>query len=71
MAGARQATPTKADLEDQLDQIAAKAEEGLDPELTREQVVLVLKEISDIASGDGDADDDDEEDDEEEDDDQQ
>ena len=66
MAGARQATPTKADLEDQLDQIAAKAEEGLDPELTREQVVSVLKEISDIA--DADDDDDDEEDDDEEDD---
>lgn len=68
MAGARQAGPTKADLQDQLDQIADKADEGLDPELTREQVVLVLKEISDIASGDGEEED--EEDGEEEDDDQ-
>lgn len=58
--------PTKADLEEILSEIADLADEGLDPENTREEVVAKLKEIADLASGD-DGEDDEEEDDEDED----
>jgi len=50
---------TKAELSDILDQITDLAEEALDPELTREEVVAKVKEISDAASGEEDEDDED------------
>ena len=46
--------PTKADLTDKLQQIEDLAKEALDPELTREELVVKLKEIADVASGEGD-----------------
>jgi len=54
---------SKAELSDTLDQIADLAEEALDPELTREEVVAKVKEISDAASGEEDEEDDEEDDD--------
>ena len=54
---------TKAELSDILDQISDLAEEALDPELTREEVVAKVKEISDAASGEEDEDDEEEDDD--------
>ncbi len=48
---ARETGPTKADLTDTLDQIADLAEEALDPELSREEVVGKVKELADLASG--------------------
>jgi len=49
------------DANDALDQIADLADEGLDPELTREEVVAKLKEIADVASGEDEEDEDDDE----------
>ena len=42
---ARQTEPTKADLSETLDSIADLAEEALDPELTREELVQKVKEL--------------------------
>jgi hypothetical protein len=39
------------DLEETVQQVSDLAEEGLDPELSREEVVGKLKEIADVASG--------------------
>jgi methylthioribose-1-phosphate isomerase len=50
----RQSGPTKADLTDTLDNIADLAEEALDPELTREELVQKVKELADLASGEED-----------------
>jgi hypothetical protein len=47
----RETGPTKADLSDTLEQIADLAEEALDPELSREEVVGKVKELADLASG--------------------
>ncbi|HEX3748064.1 MAG TPA: hypothetical protein VHW09_29235 [Bryobacteraceae bacterium] len=51
---ARETGPTKAELTDTLSEIADLAEEALDPELSREEVVAKVKELADIASGNGD-----------------
>ena len=68
--------PTKGELNETLSQIADLAEEALDPELTREELVSKVKELSDLASGetddddsssDDDSDDDDSDDDEDQD----
>ena len=53
---AREAGPTKADLSDTLDQIADLAEDALDPELSREEVVSRVKALADLASGEGEED---------------
>ena len=45
------AGPTKAELSGTLDQIADLAEEALDPELSREELVSKVKELADLASG--------------------
>jgi len=55
------AGPTKAELSGTLDQIADLAEEALDPELSREELVSKVKELADLASGN--AEDDEEEED--------
>src|SRR4051794_20523493 len=47
----RQTGPTKAELADRLEEITDLAEEALDPELTREDLVAKLKELADVASG--------------------
>jgi hypothetical protein len=49
---ARETGPTKAELSDVLDEISDLAEEALDPELTREELVAKVKELADVASGD-------------------
>jgi hypothetical protein len=49
---ARETGPTKAELSDLLDEISDLAEEALDPELTREELVAKVKELADVASGD-------------------
>jgi hypothetical protein len=54
--------PTKSDLTDTLSQIADLAEEALDPELTREELVSKVKELSDLATGESDEEDEDEDD---------
>ena len=60
---AREAGPTKADLNETLSEIADLAEEALDPELSREEVVAKVKELADLAGGDtGGEDDEDDED---------
>ena len=48
---ARESGPTKAELSDILDEIGELAEEALDPELTREELVAKVKELADVASG--------------------
>jgi hypothetical protein len=50
---ARETGPTKAELSDTLSQVADLAEEALDPELTREDLVSKVKELADLASGEG------------------
>ena len=50
---ARETGPTKADLTDTISEIADLAEEALDPELSREEVVAKVKELADLASGEG------------------
>jgi hypothetical protein len=41
--------PTKAELNDALSQIAELAEEALDPENSREDIVRKLKDIAELA----------------------
>jgi hypothetical protein len=48
---ARQTNPTKGELSEILEQIEDLAEEALDPELTREELVSKVKELADLASG--------------------
>jgi hypothetical protein len=56
--------PTKSDLASILEQIGDMAEDSLDPELSREELVRRMKDIADLAeNGDSDADDDEDEDD--------
>jgi hypothetical protein len=43
--------PTKADLQVTLDEITDKANEALDPQCTREDVVATVKEIYSLAAG--------------------
>jgi len=50
---------SKADLEGILDSIQELADEALDPELSREDVVARVKQIYDLASGEDSDDDDD------------
>jgi hypothetical protein len=47
---ARELNPTKGELSEILEQIVDLAEEALDPELTREEVVAKVKELADLAS---------------------
>src|SRR4051794_21875164 len=47
----RQTGPTKVELADRLEEITDLAEEALDPELTREDLVVKIKELADVASG--------------------
>lgn len=56
---------TKSDLASTLEQIGEIAEESLDPELSREDLVRRMKEIADLLDAD-DADEDDDDDDEDE-----
>jgi hypothetical protein len=56
---------TKADLEDVLESIQDLADDALDPELSREDVVAKVKQIYDIASGDDSGEDSDDQDDDE------
>jgi hypothetical protein len=49
----RETGPTKGELTDTLSEIADLAEEALDPELSREEVVAKVKEMADLASGEG------------------
>ena len=71
----RQTGPTKAALADRLEEVTDLAEEALDPELSREELVAKIKELADVASGEAeeeepeDADEDDGDEDEEDDDD--
>jgi len=44
-------TMTKNELSDTLDQLADGLESALDPELSREELISKIKELSDIASG--------------------
>ena len=50
---------TKTDLEGILDSIQDLADDALDPELSREDVVAKVKQIYDLASGDDDSSDED------------
>jgi hypothetical protein len=50
---------SKADLEEILDSIQELADDALDPELSREDVVAKVKQIYDLASGEDSDDDDD------------
>jgi hypothetical protein len=50
---------SKADLEGILDSIQELADDALDPELSREDVVAKVKQIYDLASGEDSDDDDD------------
>ena len=43
--------PTKAALEGTLDQVADLVDDALDPELTREELVSKVKEISGLVTG--------------------
>ena len=58
--------PTKQELSDTLDRISELADDALDPELTREELVAKVKEIADMTDGE-DSDVEDNEDDEDED----
>jgi hypothetical protein len=42
---------TKPELEETFDQLSDLVDDALDPELTREEVVSKLKEISDVLTG--------------------
>jgi len=44
---------TKSELAETLDQLADGLEEALDPELTREELVSKVKELAEVASGEG------------------
>lgn len=52
---------TKSELADTLDQLADGLEEALDPELTREELVLKVKDLAGIAGGDTEEDEDEDE----------
>ena len=60
MTMARQMNPTAGELSETLAEIADLAEEALDPELTREEVVAKVKELADVAAGESDEDEDEE-----------
>ncbi len=49
---------TKADLEQVLNGVQELADDALDPELSREELVMKVKEIYDLSSGEDDEDDD-------------
>ena len=57
---ARQMNPTAGELSETLEEIADLAEEALDPELTREEVVAKIKELANVAAGESEADEDEE-----------
>jgi hypothetical protein len=50
--------PTAGELNETLAEIADLAEEALDPELTREEVVAKVKELADVAAGESEEDED-------------
>lgn len=58
----RRIAVTKSELTQTLDQLADGLDEALDPELTREELVAKVKELSDFASGEEAEDEDDEDD---------
>jgi hypothetical protein len=64
---ARATGPSKADLQDQLDQIADLLSDAYDPESTREDLAAAIGDALDIANGE-DTDDDDDADDQDDDD---
>jgi hypothetical protein len=70
MAGASTTStvPTKADLQNALDEIAQKADDALDPAASRKELAEALQEIYSLASGEDESDDDEEEDGDEDDD---
>jgi len=47
----RVTTMTKQELAETLDQLSDGLDEALDPELTREELVAKVKELSDLAAG--------------------
>lgn len=47
----RRITVNKVELTETLEQLADGLDEALDPELTREELVSKIKELSDLASG--------------------
>lgn len=51
---------TKTELEETLDNVESLVDEALDPELSREELVAKVKEISELVSGEEDEDGDDE-----------
>jgi hypothetical protein len=53
---ARQMNPTVGELSETLEEIADLAEEALDPELTREEVVAKIKELANVATGEAEQD---------------
>ena len=56
--------PDRVDeLEETLEQIGDKADDALDPECTREELVSYLKDIADLAAGEEPPDEDEDEDD--------
>jgi hypothetical protein len=57
---ARKMNPTVGELTETLEEIADLAEEALDPELTREEVVAKVKELADVAAGESEEDEDEE-----------
>jgi hypothetical protein len=57
---ARKMNPTVGELTETLEEIADLAEEALDPELTREEVVAKIKELADMAAGESEEDEDEE-----------
>ena len=48
---ARDMGPTKGELADTLEHVVDLAEEALDPELTREELVAKVKELANVAAG--------------------
>jgi hypothetical protein len=64
----RQMNPTVGELTETLEEIADLAEEALDPELTREELVAKIKELANVAAGEADEDEESGEDDADEDD---
>ena len=65
---ARATNPTAGELSETLSEIADLAEEALDPELTREELVGKIKELADLASGETEEEEEEEEADEDDDD---
>lgn len=55
-------TTTKAELQETLDEVAAKVEELLDPKLTRKELVMIAEELDEIVNGPEEEDDDEEDD---------